>query len=157
MLLAMWLVLRMSEIRGLTWDCIDGDQLHIKQAKVDEGLKGTKTYNSNRFLSIPPYIKHLLDSLPHTGEFIFPESRRAIASRFNYYIKKAGIQHYRFHDLRHVNASVMLQLGVPDKYVMQRMGHATNNMLKTVYQYTMTKEQTRVSASVDGYFEKMLS
>ena len=155
-LLAMWLGLRMSEIRGLTWECIEDDTLHIKQARVDEGLKGTKTYNSNRYLPIPPYIKKLLNEKPHTEEFIIPDSRRAIYSRFDYYVKKAGIQHYRFHDLRHVNASVMLQLGVPDKYAMERMGHATNNMLKTVYQHTMPEEQRKVASSIDGYFEKML-
>lgn len=155
-MLAIWLGLRMSEIRGLTWDCICGNILHIKQAKVDEGLKGTKTYNSNRHLIIPPYIMELLNKQPHASEFIIPDSRRSIASRFDYYTAKAGIQHYRFHDLRHVNASVMLALNIPDKYAMERMGHATNNMLKTVYQHTMPEEQKRVSAAVDNYFNQLL-
>lgn len=156
-LLAMWLGLRMSEIRGLTWDCIEGDTLHIKQAKVDEGLKTPKTYNSNRYLPLPPYIKALLDVRPHTNEFIIPDSRRAIYSRFDYYVKKAGIKHYRFHDLRHVNASVMLALNVPDKYAMRRMGHATNNMLKTVYQHTMTEKEQQVNQAVDSYFENIIT
>ncbi|WP_312611410.1 site-specific integrase [Oscillibacter sp.] len=155
-MLAVWLGLRMSEIRGLTWDCIDGNVIHIKQAKVDEGLKGTKTYNSNRRLIVPPYIMELIEKHPRTSEFIIPYSRRAIASRFDYYTAKAGIQHYRFHDLRHVNASVMLALNIPDKYAMERMGHATNNMLKTVYQHTMPEEQKKVSAAVDNYFSKIL-
>lgn len=38
-LMAVWLGLRTSEIRGLTWDCIDGDILTIKQALV-EGENG---------------------------------------------------------------------------------------------------------------------
>ena len=155
-LLAVWLGLRMSEIRGLTWDSVQGDTLHIYQAKVDEGLKGTKTYGSNRVLPLPLEIKTMIEARPHTGEFVIPDSRRAIASRFDYYTAKAGIKHYRFHDLRHVNASVMLQLGIPDKYAMQRMGHATNNMLKTVYQHTMPETEMRVSAVVDDYFRKKL-
>lgn len=156
-LLAAWLGLRMSEIRGLTWDCIKGDTIHIKQAMVDEGLKGTKTYSSDRVLPLPAQIKALLDAKPHKGEFIFPESRRAIASRFDYYTKKAGLPHYRFHDLRHYNASVMLALGIPDKYAMQRMGHATNNMLKTVYQHTMQDEEKKNSEKIDAYFAALLS
>lgn len=155
-LLAMWLGLRMSEIRGLTWDCIGDNMIHIKQAKVDEGLKTTKTYNSNRILPLPPYIKKLIDAQPHNGDFVVPDSRRAINSRFDYYIKKAGIKHYRFHDLRHVNASVMLALNVPDKYAMRRMGHATNNMLKAVYQHTMTEREQQVNAAVDSYFENVV-
>lgn len=155
-LLAAWLGLRMSEIRGLTWDCIRDDTIHIKQAKVDEGLKGTKTYSSTRTLPLPPQIKALLDKRPHKGEFIFPESRRAIASRFDYYTKKAGLSHYRFHDLRHINASVMLALGIPDKYAMRRMGHATNNMLKTVYQHTMQDEEIKTAEKIDKYFADLL-
>ena len=123
---------------------------------VDEGLKKTKTYSSNRVLPLPPYIKGLLDQRPRTGEFIIPESRRAIHSRFVYWTEKAGIKHYRFHDLRHINASVMLALNVPHKYAMQRMGHKTDNMLKTVYQHTMNEETAKVAASVDGYFDKIL-
>lgn len=156
-LLAMWLGLRMSEIRGLTWDCVSENTIHIKQALVDEGLKTTKTYNSNRILQIPPYIKALIEAQPRKGAFVIPDSRRAINSRFDYYIKKAGIKHYRFHDLRHVNASVMLILNIPDKYAMKRMGHATNNMLKTIYQHTMTEKEQQINFAVDNYFENVVN
>ena len=50
----------------------------------------------------------------------------------------------------------MLALGVPDKYAMERMGHATNNMLKTVYQHTMKSKQNEVASMVDNYFMKKL-
>lgn len=160
LLLAIWLGLRMSEIRGLTWDCISGDTLHIKQAMVDSEdgptLKGTKTYSGNRKLDIPPYIKQVLDSMPRKGEHPVTLSDRAIYMRFTRLCEKAGVPHYRFHDLRHCNASVMLALGVPDKYAMERMGHATNNMLKTVYQHTMKSEQEKVTEKVDDYFTKLL-
>lgn len=156
-MLALWMGLRMSEIRGLTWDCIEGDVLHIKQAKVDEGLKGTKTYHSDRRLRIPTYIQELLAKQPRESEFIVPRSRRTLYEAFQYHTRKAGIQHYRFHDLRHANASVMLMLNVPDKYAMVRMGHSTNNMLKTVYQHTIPEEQLRVADIVDAYFEKQIA
>lgn len=156
-LLAMWLGLRMSEIKGLTWDCVGANTIHVKQAMVDEGLKTTKTYNSNRVLPLPPYLKQLIEAQPRKSEYIVPDSRRAIYSRFAYWTEKAGIKHYRFHDLRHVNASVMLALNIPDKYAMQRMGHSSNNMLKTVYQHTMTEKEREYSQSVDNYFENLLA
>lgn len=152
-MLAIWLGLRMSEVLGLKWTDIKGDILCIRRALVDEGEKTTKSYSSQRDLPIPPYIKSLLDAAPRTGEYIVNIKRKALYSRFQTICKHAGVsQHYRFHDLRHINASVMLALGVPNKYAQQRMGHATENMLKTVYQHTMTKEQAAVAAQVDAYF-----
>ena len=50
----------------------------------------------------------------------------------------------------------MLALGVPDKYAMERMGHATSNMLKTVYQHTMRSKQDEVADMVDDYFTRKL-
>ena len=159
-LLAVWLGLRTSEIRGLTWDCINGDVLTIKQALVEgEGgpvLKTTKTYSGNRRLKIPPYIKSLLDSAPHNGEYIVTYTRNAMYNRLRRACDRLGIEHFRFHDLRHVNASVMLSLNVPDKYAMERMGHATNNMLKTVYQHTMSQKSEQVAEIVDTFFEENL-
>ncbi len=38
-MLALWLGLRMSEILGLKWEDVDGDVLHIRRAKVDEGVQ----------------------------------------------------------------------------------------------------------------------
>ena len=151
-LLAMCLGLRMSEIRGLTHDCVNGSVLHVKQALVDEGAKAPKTYTSDRYLTVPTHILALINAIPREQEYLCPQSRRAIYYAFTTACEKAGIKHYRFHDLRHVNASVMLKLGVPDKYAMERMGHATNNMLKTVYQHTMPAERAKVDADVNKYF-----
>jgi len=67
------------------------------------------------------------------------------------------LPHFRFHDLRHANTSVMLALNIPDKYAMERMGHATNNMLKTVYQHTMDEKRESVSDAIDEYFKKIIT
>ena len=155
-LLAIWLGLRMSEVLGLKWEDVDGDILHIRRALVDEGEKGTKTYGSQRDLPIPKYIKEMIEKSPHASDYIVPMTRRTLYCRFQSLCRKAGVQHYRFHDLRHINASVMLALGVPNKYAQERMGHATDNMLKTVYQHTMSAQQAEVAKKVDDYFSQKL-
>lgn len=159
-LLAVWMGLRTSEIRGLTWDCIDGDILIIKQALV-EGEKGSvlkqpKTYSGNRRLIIPPYIKSLLEHTKHTGLYIVPYHRSTMYNHLQRACDRCNIPRFRFHDLRHVNASVMLSLNIPDKYAMERMGHATNNMLKSVYQHTMSEKSVQVANVVDTFFEEKL-
>ena len=159
-LLAVWMGLRTSEIRGLTWDCIEGDVLHIKQALVrgetQMELKKTKTYSGDRKIKIPPYIMSLINRTPKKGDFIITYGPSSLYKRFSYICKKNGLPHYRFHDLRHVHASVMLALGVPDKYAMERMGHATTNMLKNVYQHTMKDKSEQVADMVDDYFSSKL-
>lgn len=156
-MLAVWMGLRMSEILGLKRDDLDGNVLHIRRARVDEGEKTTKTCSSQRDLLVPEYILRLMEDAPHTSGYIFPGKRQSLYSRFQTICKRAGVQHYRFHDLRHINASVMLALGVPNKYAQERMGHATDIMLKTVYQHTMSNEQKAVSEKVDSFFEGIIT
>lgn len=159
--LAIWLGLRQSEIVGLTWDCVKGNTLQIKQAIVvgDNGpeKKGTKTYSGKRTLNIPPYIQTLIESQPRNNDYIIGLTGKAIYSGFSRICQKAGVPHYRFHDLRHANASVMLAINVPDKYSMKRMGHATNNMLKTTYQHTIKEKEREFDEKIDSEFEKLFT
>ena len=159
-LLATWMGLRTSEIRGLTWDCVDGDTLHVKQALVegDNGpvLKTTKSYSGNRKIRIPPYIMSLIETQSPKDEYIIRYTRNALYNHLRRMCKRYGLPRYRFHDLRHVQASVMLALGVPDKYAMERMGHASTNMLKTVYQHTMKSKSEEVADIVDTFFSEKL-
>ena len=158
--LAVWLGLRQSEILGLTWDCVDGDTLHIRRAIVmgEDGPveKGTKTYSGTRALHLPEYLKQLLEAAPHRGNHIVRMSGKAIYSGFSRICEKAGIPHYRFHDLRHANASIMLASGIPDKYSMKRMGHATNNMLKTTYQHVIKEREAEYDQQIDSYIQSLL-
>jgi integrase len=151
-LLAMWLGLRMSEILGLTWDCIDGDRLHVKQARVDEGVKGTKTYGSDRWLTLPPYIKDLIEQRPRTGEFILPVTRGAIYDAFQKYTSRAGIQHYRFHDLRHLNTTIQLMMGIDNKTIARRNGWTTDAMIRSRYGHTTAERRTVADDFIDDYF-----
>lgn len=158
--LAIWLGLRQSEIVGLTRDCIKGNTLHIKQAVVvgNDGptKKGTKTYSGKREIRMPQYIQDLIAAQPNS-EYLVNMSGKAIYSGFSRICEKAGLPHYRFHDLRHANASVMLAIGVPDKYSMKRMGHATNNMLKTTYQHTIKEKEKEFDDKIDSEFEKLFT
>lgn len=157
-LLALWMGLRASEIRGLTWDSIKGEYIHIKQAVVrgPEGLtiKKTKTLSSNRQIKAPKQIIELIKAQPKTDEYIIHMSAQAIYEAFSRFCEKNGLPHFRFHDLRHASASVSLMLGVPDKYSMRRMGHSTNSMLQSVYQHTLQSQEDIYAAKIDDYFSK---
>lgn len=159
-MLAMWLSFTMSEIRGLRVCDIKDGMATINQVIVGiDGLAVTKAaakeYERNRALAVPPYIMRLIEDTPAWKDgdgYIVPRSGQAIYKRFKRLCAKADID-ITFHDLRHVNASVMLQLNIPDKYAMERGGWKTDTTMKRVYQETFSRERKNVDALIDSYFD----
>lgn len=159
-MLAALMGLRTSEIRGLKWDCIEGGMLHVKRALVPgpdgDTLKLTKSYHGDRWLKIPPQIMELLNKRVRTDDFIIKCGQHNIYTAIQRSCERLGFPKYGTHDLRHYYASVMLSLGVPDKYAMERMGHATTNMLKNVYQHTMKEKNDEITDNIEAFFNSNL-
>ena len=62
-----------------------------------------------------------------------------------------------FHDLRHLNASIMALLRIPDKYAQERGGWNSDKVMKNVYMQTFPEERVKVDDTVDSYFESIIS
>ena len=159
-LLAMCLSLSMSEIRGLKKTDIENGILHVQRSKVYVNRKQIlkeemKEENRDRYLAVPNFIKPLIDEVK--TEYLTELSGQAIYKRFVVLIEKAGLPHMTFHDLRHVNASVMHLLGVPDKYAMERGGWKTDHTMKSVYQNTFSEERQKFDAIIDSFFENVVT
>ena len=164
-LLAAWLGLRLSEIKGLMYCDIQGDYVHIQRAMVrgprGQVLKGTKTISGDRWIKLPSDILSLIDCYvpkehwTDREEFIVKLSASKIYENFIKICARAGVEPCRFHDLRHFAASEAHALGVPNKYAMRRMGHATDNMLKTVYQHTMDDKQIEFDNLIDSKMSEL--
>lgn len=162
-MLAFGLGLRRSEISGLTWECIDlrKKQISIKKAKVlnennDWIVKSPKSYSGNRILELPNFLIDELSKIPNKKGEVIKMKPSNISNQFAKLVKKLGLSHFRFHDLRHYNASIMLALNIPDKYAMERMGHASNTMLKTVYQHTIDSKKKEISITINNYFDEIM-
>ena len=99
----------------------------------------------------------LIQAVPHEHEddFIVPEHYQTITKRLKKLADANGFQ-LTFHDLRHLNASVMLMLGVPNKYAQERGGWSTDTTLKNVYQHTFSEERERVDEMINRFFENTL-
>ncbi|MGN1121968.1 MAG: tyrosine-type recombinase/integrase, partial [Eubacteriales bacterium] len=165
-LLASGLGLRVGEIAGLKWDHLDfeNNKIYIDQIIVKDNdnrkiTKAPKTTSGTRTLSVPDHIMEILstwkkhsDSEYITGGI----AGDAISKRFHRTLAQLNIHSFRFHDLRHYNASVMLALGIPNKYAQERMGHATDNMLKNVYQHIMEEKRKDVDNCMNNYFNSFL-
>lgn len=159
-MLALWLSLCMSEVRGIRYKDISGNILTINNVKIKFGAEEfnkakAKNYNRNRQLALPQYLLDLIG----TGDgdaYVVDMVAQTITKKLKRYVMKSCGKDITFHQLRHLNASVMLELGIPDKYAMERGGWASNNTLKSVYQHTFTKKRKEVDEQIDDYFYKLL-
>lgn len=156
-LLAMWMTFSISEIRGLTKSgSIKGGMLYVDRVKVyvdghDIIKPVAKNVTRNRGLLIPAYIRKLIDKV-ETDELV-PMSSKVIEHKFTTALKKAGLPHMTFHDLRHVSASAMEMLGVPDKYKQERGGWKTDSIMRSTYIQTFNPVRQAYDKMIDDYFQ----
>lgn len=162
-MLAMWLSFTESEILGLTKSksiSFDGSYITIKDVIVkdhenNEVVKNKgKQPSRDRTLRIPPYIKGLIDKVE--TDRLVTITGTALSKRFSKLIKNAGIPHMTFHDLRHVNASVMSLLNIPDQYAQDRGGWKTDSIMKSVYMQTFSSEREEVDRRIDNYMHDVI-
>ena len=161
-LLAMWLSFSISEIKGLYKSksiSSNGDYISIVQVTVKVGKKeitkdNAKQITRHRTHRIPAYIKDLIAKV-ETDQLV-TLSASAVSNRFKRLVLKYKIPYMTFHDLRHVNASVMTLLSIPDKYAQERGGWKTDAVMKGTYMQTFTRARVEVDDTIDNYFESLL-
>ena len=148
------------EIRGLTKSkSIRNNKLYIVETVVDVKGKpvrkpGAKEEARPRVLDIPPYIGSLIDKVD--SDIIEPRSSHAIYMAFQKALRDAGLPKMRFHDLRHVNASVMADLNIPTVISQERGGWKTDSTMKRVYQHAFTPSRKAADKKMDAFFERLL-
>jgi integrase len=101
-----------------------------------------------------PYIRRILESAPRDGEYVTKLNPALIGKRFTNGLNKAGLPHYRFHDLRHYLVSVMLSLNIPKNYIADMVGHTDEHMIDTVYGHLMAQKKHDVEDILEEYFSK---
>ncbi|HST09045.1 MAG TPA: site-specific integrase [Terriglobales bacterium] len=74
------------------------------------------------------------------GEFVFPSEAGTPLDGRNVYnryflpaIEKAGLRHFRIHDLRHTYASLLIQAGASLAYVRDQLGHSSIQVTVDLY------------------------
>lgn len=156
-LLAAWLSLTQSEIRALTKSkSIKNGKLYINETVVRVGgqdirKKGSKEEKRSRVHTIPPHIQQLINQQP--GDVLCPFTPRQLYGRFQTLQRRAGVDPpISFHQLRHLNASVMAMLGVQKEIARERGGWHNDAVMDQVYTHTFTSARRSADASIDAYF-----
>lgn len=151
--------MRCSEICGLTWDDVDFDNkvIHVKNNLLKKGkeieLCPLKTTSSYRDIYFGKELEDLLRKQRKLENIKRLEYGQYWKNDFNlvctrengkaYYanlvtkrcsnISKALDIDFTFHMLRHTNGTRMLDAGVPEKVIQERLGHASINTTMNVY------------------------
>lgn len=159
-LLAMWLSLRVSEVRGLQFRDIspDGRTISIERSRIyfdgnDVLRECNKTYESTRTNLLPPYIYDLIQKIPHKEptDFIVNMSYQTINGHFKKIMEKAGYN-ITFHKLRHEFATTLNDLGIPSNYIQKLGGWSTDNIMKSVYTHTTFSMENECQNKINDFF-----
>jgi integrase len=68
-------------------------------------------------------------------------------------IRKTGLAHLRFHDLRHAHATHLLANGVHPKVASERLGHSRVGITLDLYSHVMPGMQEDAAATVDAQLQ----
>ena len=156
-LLAAFGPMRRSEICALTSDDIRGNMVTVSKALVyDEvgalTVKTTKTVSSNRVIEYPDFV---IEAVSGIDGRIITSAPDVLSNRFKRTVKRLGGPQFRFHDLRHYAASIMHAIGVPDQYIMERGGWATDVVMKRVYRNVIDIEQKKQTKIINKHFQEL--
>lgn len=160
-LLAAFGPMRRGEICALTDADIKGNTVSVSKSMVRAPgeswiIKQPKTYSSYRTILFPDFvIGKLSDLIRDNNDHLFTVNPDSLSCRFRRQLVRCGLPHFRFHDLRHYSASIMHAIGIPDQYIMQRGGWATDNVMKTVYLDTMDEQTKTMTVKINQYFSDM--
>ena len=129
--------LRRGEICALTADDLGEDNVLTisKDMVMNENkewvIKPPKTPESNRKITLPDY---LADMIRAKGS-IYKGHPGGLSKQLDRLQKRAGMEHFSLHKLRHYFASNAHTLGIPDAYILKLGGWKTDNVMKNVYRH----------------------
>lgn len=154
--------MRRSEICALKWEDVDLSRgtLTIRAAMVIDDannyvIKGTKTTSSKRTIKIFEPVLEKLKAAERSSDYVVPIEPNNLTHHFEHLQNRAGVRHFRFHDLRHYAVSVMLMLNTPKNYIADYVGHETERMIDEVYGHIMKGAKDDFLSRVDKYFTSM--
>ena len=167
-----WYGLRRSELLGLQWDSLDleAGTMTIRHtvSKVTQVVAKDKTKNASSRRTFPltqeaveiftkakeqeernraafgreyqenPYVFKWPDGHPYSPDYI--------SHHFAKVLKRHGLPHIRFHELRHSCASMLINMGFTLKDVQEWLGHSDIKMTANIYSHLDNARKNTIAA-----------
>ncbi|MBH0779381.1 tyrosine-type recombinase/integrase [Nocardia bovistercoris] len=158
---------RVGEVLGLRWSDIDWDHGVLRLRQQLQAVRGKlvtgplKTKHSKRDLPLLPPVREALVRYRATMDTLGIEavddldlvflSKKGRPVRPNYFsdtifqrlARRAGLRRVRVHDFRHSAATLLKNLGVPDRDIQAIMGHARISTTQELYEHGDVTVQER--------------
>ena len=154
--------MRWSELRALRWADVDfaGSKLLIPRSKTSRGIRPVALGPA----SVERLQKHRLEQLRFFREnggkpsaFVFLTETGANLNQGNFNVRwwqkirrDAGLPMLRFHDLRHIQTTMLARAGVHPAVMQERLGHATSKTTLEVYSHVNASDQVSAAGAVEG-------
>ncbi len=168
--------LRRGELLGLRWRDVDLDAglLHVVQSAQwlpGQGwsFRQPKTHHGRRPVALAPatvevlreHRRRQLEDRLALGEayrdhdLVFatplgtPIDTSNLRRAWDRIVNAAGLPHLRFHDIRHIHATLMLAGGVHPKVVAERLGHANVGITLDTYSHVLPNLQAQAATGLE--------
>ncbi len=174
-LLALATGMRRGELLAVRWHDVnlEAGKLAVRRAlqQTSEGLtfKEPKTSKSRRVIDLPATVveklqlhraeqmrqRELLGTVLQDDDLVcaYPDGKPIqpdnLYTAFKTILRRAGLPEVRLHDLRHGQATMLLQLGVHPKVVSERLGHATIGITLDLYSHVLPSMQEEAAKKLD--------
>jgi integrase len=134
----------------------------LVETQHERHLGSPKTDAGRRTVYLPPHlVPELLAHLdrwvgPGPDAWLFcgplgaPLARRNFTGHWTRARAEAGLPHVRFHDLRHLSATLAAATGATTRELMARMGHSSPRAA-LIYQHTTADRDRAVAVAMSGF------
>lgn len=165
-LVCLYTGIRIGELCGLRWDCIDFKQkiMEIKNSlnrvkTYDGSVKKTaiaelppKTKKSRRVIPLPAFLCDVLNAMKKSsnsdyvismksGKAVEPRAMQVVYSRL---LKNAKIPYVNFHTLRHTFATRAIESGADVKTVSEILGHSNTMITVNRYAHSLFEQKRKL-------------
>ncbi|AHM56364.1 tyrosine recombinase xerC-like [Peptoclostridium acidaminophilum DSM 3953] len=173
--------LRRGELLALKWEDIDFNkgiitiQRNLVRAGTKLVFKDPKSETSNRKLKLSPTLLSMLkehrrkqlehkiafESLYCANDFLFckengePINPAGFSHRFGDFLRRHDdLPNVRLHDLRHTNATLMLQQNISPKIASSRLGHSNISITLDLYSHVLFDMEEKTANLMDDILYK---
>jgi integrase len=165
--------LRIGEVQALRWEDVDFEKKtlavthtlnHQGTSEKSRQLLSPKTINSYRAISINDrcleilnyFYSHLTDESfifvnKHGDTYCYSILARHFKKVCQVLGEETSQRKYTLHMLRHSHISLLIEMGIPIKTIMERVGHSNEQMILQIYSH-VTKKMEEDLANKLKYF-----